>query len=361
MSAAADLHLLLCGVATGAQLGLALALARGTGSRGLRFATLLFLAANIAFTLNASAPARHLLWPAYDSLWLLQVGGAGWFWLFAVTLFEDRPLTPAGLAPGLVLTAVAVIARLAGPSSGSTLAATLWAAHNLVGLALAVHAVLVIRRSGAVDLVEARRRLRVPLLIVIAAYSALLSLVQLGQGLGIDWRWYGLLNAAAQAGLGLAGLTTLLTARAELFGRAEPAPADSRDGGIDAAEAHWLARLDQVMDADGLWRREGLTIGEVAEAIGLPEHRLRRLINDRLGHRNFPAFINQRRIAAGKALLADPAQAQRTIASIAFDLGFGSLGPFNRAFRDATGATPTEWRRQALAGGSPIPEKPPQN
>lgn len=361
MTALADLDLLLRGIAAGAQLSLGLALARGAGSRGLRFATLLFLAANIAFTLDASGAVRRLLGPAYDALWLLQVGGAGWFWLFAVTLFEDRPVTPAGLAPGLALTAVAVIARLVGPSAASALAATLWALHNLIGLALAIHAVLVIRRSAAADLVEARRRLRVPLLIIIAGYSALLSLVQLGQGLGVDWPWYGLVNAAAQAALGLAGAVTLLTARAEVFGRAEPAPADTEGDGLGAAEAHWLARLDQVMDGEGLWRREGLTIGEVADAVGVPEHRLRRLINDRLGHRNFPAFVNQRRIAAARALLADPTEAQRTVASIAFDLGFGSLGPFNRAFRDATGATPTEWRRQALAGGSPIPEKPRQN
>ena len=39
----------------------------------------------------------------------------------------------------------------------------------------------------------------------------------------------------------------------------------------------------------------------------------------------------------------------RVCEAIAFDLGYGSLGPFNRAFRAATEVTPTEWRRQALA------------
>ena len=80
-------------------------------------------------------------------------------------------------------------------------------------------------------------------------------------------------------------------------------------------------------------------------AIGVPEHRLRPLINDHLGFRNFSAFVNAARIEAAKRLLADPAQARTTIAAIAFDLGFGSLGPFNRAFKEATGKTPTEFRR----------------
>ena len=44
------------------------------------------------------------------------------------------------------------------------------------------------------------------------------------------------------------------------------------------------------------------------------------------------------------------------MATIAFDLGYGSLGPFNRAFRAATGAAPTEWRRQALQISPDLPE-----
>jgi AraC-like DNA-binding protein len=62
------------------------------------------------------------------------------------------------------------------------------------------------------------------------------------------------------------------------------------------------------------------------------------------------------RIDAAKAMLVAPDSAGRTIAAIAFDLGFGSLGPFNRAFRDATGLTPTEYRRTNSAQSSPIPE-----
>ena len=67
--------------------------------------------------------------------------------------------------------------------------------------------------------------------------------------------------------------------------------------------------------------------------------------------------MNGHRIEAAKRRLADPAEARTTVAAIAFELGYGSLGPFNRAFRAATGATPTEWRRQALGAASPILEE----
>ena len=113
-----------------------------------------------------------------------------------------------------------------------------------------------------------------------------------------------------------------------------------------------LDRLDALMRDGEIWRREGLTVGALARELGMPEHRLRVLINSRLGHRNFAAFINSRRIEAARRQLSDPAFARTPVSKIAYDLGFASLGPFNRAFKDAIGATPTEWRRarQAAAG-----------
>ena len=203
------------------------------------------------------------------------------------------------------------------------------------------------------DLVEERRRLRVPIMAAISTYSILLSLVQIGQNFGFDAPWYPIADAAAQALLGILGVIALLKAPEALFGRAErPAAEPATD-----QDALWLTRLDTAMREGALWQKEGLTIGELAQTVGLPEHRLRRLINHTLGHRNFPSFVNQHRIEAARVILSDPANARRTVASIAFDLGFASLGPFNRAFRDATGLTPTDYRRQILSQSSPILEK----
>jgi AraC-like DNA-binding protein len=125
------------------------------------------------------------------------------------------------------------------------------------------------------------------------------------------------------------------------------AGAPAVDARIPVADRPLAASLAAAMDAD-IWRREGLTIGALAADLGAPEHRLRRLINDALGHRNFADFLNARRIEAAKAALADPARAREPVSAIAFDLGYSSLGPFNRAFKEATGQTPTEWRKGAL-------------
>ena len=81
--------------------------------------------------------------------------------------------------------------------------------------------------------------------------------------------------------------------------------------------------------------------------LAIPEYRLRRLINQQLGYRNFNVFLNNHRIEEAKAALADPTQAEVPVITIAMDAGFQSLGPFNRAFKATTGVTPTEYRRQS--------------
>ena len=112
------------------------------------------------------------------------------------------------------------------------------------------------------------------------------------------------------------------------------------------ADSALLTRLEDAM-TNGVWRTEGLTIGDLAETLQTPEHRLRAAINRHLGYRNFTAFINKRRIDAAKAALSDPAMADKQVLTIAYDVGFASLGPFNRAFKAATGDSPTEFRRKS--------------
>ena len=103
--------------------------------------------------------------------------------------------------------------------------------------------------------------------------------------------------------------------------------------------------LMRLMSDERIYRHEGITIGTLATKLAVPEYRLRRLINQQLGYRNFNVFLNDHRIEEAKAALADPSQAEVPVITIAMDAGFQSLGPFNRAFKATTGVTPSEYRR----------------
>jgi AraC-like DNA-binding protein len=143
-------------------------------------------------------------------------------------------------------------------------------------------------------------------------------------------------------------------------GRATPAasnalPATPPASGLDAA---LLAALRKLIDHGKVYREPDLSIASLSQKLDMPEYRLRHLINHQLGHRNFSAFVNGYRLAEAEAALSDPAQADVPVLTIALDAGFGSIGPFNRAFKAQTGVTPTEYRRMRLGvapGAEPSP------
>jgi AraC-like DNA-binding protein len=119
------------------------------------------------------------------------------------------------------------------------------------------------------------------------------------------------------------------------------------DGALIAEDRHSLDELDGLMKA-GAYAEPGLTIALLAEKVRMPEHRLRRLINSHLGHRNFSQFLNAHRIEAAKSRLSNVDERHVPILTIAMDVGYMSLGPFNRAFKKQTGQTPSEYRRTVL-------------
>ncbi len=108
-----------------------------------------------------------------------------------------------------------------------------------------------------------------------------------------------------------------------------------------------LSRLQSMMQ-DGFYRREKLTLPQLASAMNLPEYKTRELINKHLGYRNFNGYINQLRISEScHRLIQEP---DTPVLNISLDVGYRTLSSFNRAFKDIMKCSPTEFRqRQSLA------------
>lgn len=110
-----------------------------------------------------------------------------------------------------------------------------------------------------------------------------------------------------------------------------------------------LVRQIEVAMQNEVWRQEGLTVSGLAQVVGMPEHQVRNAINQVLGYRNFSSFINKARIESAKTTLANAEHMGTSVQKIAYSVGFSSIGPFNRAFRDDTGQSPSDYRKAALA------------
>jgi AraC-like DNA-binding protein len=335
------LELLIRGAAAGAFVLLSLAVLVG-GRTPARITGGLFSLAAAAHTLTQHRSAFSALGWAGLPVWVFSVVGAGLFWAFATELFGDnRRLAPWRFLPAAALLAIGLAASALPPAA----ARPLWLLQNLVGAGLMAHVLVVVWSGWRGDLVEARRRLRGPLLGTAALYALVVVAVQATELFAGPATQLSLLAAVSLLMLSVAAGLVFLRADPQLFGAAGRATVRP----VEAADRPLLARLQAALDEGELWREEGLTIGGLAAKLGAPEHHLRRLINEGLGYRNFAAFINERRIAAAKQALGDPAKARVTVATVAYEVGFASLAPFNRAFRESTGQTPTAWRRAAQA------------
>ena len=76
---------------------------------------------------------------------------------------------------------------------------------------------------------------------------------------------------------------------------------------------------------------------------------MRRVINRGLRFRNFNDFLHTHRLKEAAERLGDPQLQRIPILTIALEVGYGSIGPFNRAFKERFGVTPTEYRRASRA------------
>jgi AraC-like DNA-binding protein len=104
-------------------------------------------------------------------------------------------------------------------------------------------------------------------------------------------------------------------------------------------------KLETLIEEKKVYRKEGLTIRELSEMLNEQEYKVRRLINGELGFRNFNDFLNKYRVNEACEILNDPAQSRKTILEIAYGLGYQSIGPFNKAFKELKETTPTAFRK----------------
>lgn len=103
--------------------------------------------------------------------------------------------------------------------------------------------------------------------------------------------------------------------------------------------------LNELM-AQTVYLQPELTIGKLATLVSMPAHQLRQLINQQLGFSNFSHYLNSYRIPWVCEQLRDPTKQKLPILTIALEAGYGSIAPFNRAFKAQMAQTPKEYRSQ---------------
>ncbi len=328
---------------------LAALLVRVRGVRGFAGALLMLSLACYVIVTGFHGPEARTA-----ALLPLRIGAATapfWFFIFSRALFADeyRPSPWLALIP-LGQAALAVLVRQLFLTNAADLAGALLLVQQILALALIVVALALVQSGDRADLVEPRRVLRRRFVVVVGGYALFVIILEVylrGQCPPALFDWInstGILLLVAGAALVSLRIEPILIEAAPLRAGSVAPPTPE--------EEILETRLLRAMRDDGLYREESLTIRRLAARLDVPEYRLRRLINTRLGFRNFNEFLNRQRIDEAIAILSDPARKDEPIVRLAMDLGYGSLATFNRAFRARTGTTPVALRRAALADGT---------
>ncbi|MCQ3828202.1 helix-turn-helix transcriptional regulator [Microbulbifer elongatus] len=274
----------------------------------------------------------------------------GAFWLFCHQLCSDRETFPKW---GWWLIATQIAVDLASHLNLHHFFYLLAQPYKLgiIGAGLAT-----LLQQFQSDLVAERRQLRIGLLIAIGGYMILVVCAEFVFGFFPTPPGVPTLHAVTASLLAFGACFWLLSLSPHALEESLPQstvaelqvnPDETPQPPLDEAQCALLSQLQQHMEAGG-YRRTGLTIRELAEQLDAKEHVLRALINKHLGFRNFNEYLNQYRIDEASRRLADPQEAHLPVLSIALDIGYRSLSPFNAAFKRRHDKTPTEYRRAQL-------------
>jgi len=106
-----------------------------------------------------------------------------------------------------------------------------------------------------------------------------------------------------------------------------------------------LAELNTLMEEEKIFLDPDLTLKSLAQRLKIHYNHLSRIINERF-EMSFKNYVNRYRVREAQKRLIDPAERDRNILDIMYDVGFYSKSTFNSAFKKFTGTSPSEYRKK---------------
>lgn len=308
------------------------------------------------------------IYPVADYIAMrIAIMGPAALWLLAFYLFVDNAKLPK-TALGIMLSYM--ILRAYGAWIGTGDSASFEAIYllcyvvpQIIMMGFCGHAVYLAIQDLGNDLVESRRRVRVPFVVAMGMlvtailvrgfvvayqhYADQLSITITPMSVELLFFYMFLITLVfniTSMRLQSDALQVILLPREQQTRLLRPVP--NVHNKVDNPAL--VQKIYEVLKQEKFYARPGLTIGELAKRLAIQEYRLRRLINNQLGYRNFNQFLNEFRIGEACKRLASTSDHREQIANIAFDVGYSALSSFNKSFKDLMKVTPTQYRDAAL-------------
>jgi len=318
----------------------------------LRYALLLIFTMCLT-ALTTGSEALRVSGALYLPMRLMDMFTPLFIWLLGLSLFDDEfELGLKECLIGLMFALVSLYTRLYFFSGFDHLpfASVVVVVNAMFALCLMCHLIYRALVGHKEDLIEKRRRARI-LFAVAVALVLIVSILaeQTMFALEFDSQWTIWITYIFTFPLCIWAVLWLTSLHPEAVSfQDKPVAVRPIEHFLDPRDAPAQAKLIDIMENERGFAEHGLTIGSLAEKVGVPAHQLRALINRSMGHQNFSAFLNHYRVKDVQQALADKDNSRIPVLTLAMNAGFASLAPFNRAFKSVVGVTPTEYRSQLL-------------
>lgn len=306
-----------------------------------------------AFLLSIASFIASSLWDWGVLEFVIKIpatASCGFSWLLARSFFRSDasndtwPIFVVGLliAIGLLLDSFA--AERTGSGVFSTALGMAASLHALLSSTVLLLAFLEAWFNYSHDFPRNEKRFR---LIFMAFYGVLLTVAILWLNGSSEGSW------AERSGDSVRLFSAAIAAFVSIIGwqyrRNNPHPRPKRPKRIiveaSEDEQDLSERIIAKLREEKLFLEPDLKLSDLASVLHEHDHKLRNCITGVLGFRNFNHLINHYRVMSAKDALTDSRNRSASILSIAFECGFSSIGPFNRAFKQETGQTPSSFRR----------------
>ncbi|NQV71411.1 MAG: AraC family transcriptional regulator [Pseudohongiella sp.] len=280
---------------------------------------------------------------------------SGLFMIYCFLIFQEQQKFPVTLAAAFavqvildsVLSALTLFAPEAANSSVAVFMSTSMDVLMLVFVASAIYWTV---KGWRADLVDDRRVLR---WFIIGVQGALIFTVVFVENflLEVGSSVYALEQAVLVSAIAFLALGMLLVAMrfdyVSLSNVIRKVVELGEEPEAGNATAFNIDSFNKAFRDGQLYREAGLTISMLAKKLKLPEYRLRAFIHQQLGFRNFNAMLHEYRIEDASTALASNDKPNLPVLTIALSVGYQSITPFNNAFRELKGVTPSEFRKRS--------------
>jgi len=292
-------------------------------------------------------------------LGIVAMASPALFWMFASTLFRmNESNQNLHLGHYLALGVCVILGTYQCFQSAAELDGSIIHLVSLVVTGtITIFGLLDVLRNWQSDLVECRRFLRLSLSVTCGAFLLFIVVNEFIYGHGEFPAFLNYLNIIVISMFAMSYGYIILVSNSnilmESIHESTPELIKEDTPKPSLADSQWLDKLTNAMEQEFYYRQVDLTIKSLSEHLIIPEHQLRRLINQHLGYRNFNDYLNRYRVRDAAQRLSDPKLVRIPILTIAIESGYASLTTFNKAFKTLKTMTPSEFRRMSGLADSP--------